>query len=80
MSKPAVKQILHTDNDFRIITAGSKIIWLEHRCAYKRWEGDDWRLMWCDIGARDRECSLCRRSATPGLQAAFWFLKEERDA
>jgi hypothetical protein len=70
------QKILHTDNDFRITEHTSGIFWFEHRCENKRWWGDRWELMWCDIKARDRECPACDHAASEGLQTAFWFLKE----
>ncbi len=73
--------VYHTDDDFRVTKRrpDSRITWIEHRCANSHLRGDrgdTWDLMWCDTKSHERCCNDCGRSATPGLQAVFLFMKE----
>jgi hypothetical protein len=71
MAKSTTHTTIHTDLDFRI-SHSYDLYWLEHCCPCTP---EYWKLMWCDITARERHCDDCGRSATPGLQTVFLFLK-----
>ncbi len=72
-----MQTVYHTDGDFRVTKRISNVVWIEHRCpgpmGSKRWG-----IMWSALENRGLPCEGCGRSASPGLQVVFLFMKDGR--
>ena len=78
MSSPTLN-IIHEDGDYRVsqfIVDG--LVWMEHYC--KQYGGGRcWKLLHSDIKMRGRVCERCGSAPSEGLQAVFWFMKDNSD-
>ena len=78
MSSPT-PNIIHEDGDYRISQQGRfDHVWMEHYC--KHYGGTRrWKLLHTDIKLRGRACERCGSAPSEGLQAVFWFMKDNSD-
>jgi hypothetical protein len=77
--------VYKTDGDYRLVRTRAKsklqlqYTYLQHKCPKPRGhiDADNWGGLVYIVEARGWACSWCQSRASDGLQAMFWFLKEE---
>ena len=75
-------QVIHTDQDFRVVTFTPSMDYLKHTVCVEHYCPDippkDW---WSPFVVNptnlNRQCPRCKHTIPEGLQAVFWFMQDE---